>query len=381
MCKLYLVSYYFAPLGRADGVNRTYLVKYLSEMGWDIDVVTGKNYRSVVLNFQQDPALLNVLPGSINIQRFKSDQDWLMYDLKKTLNIRNNLRRSWIQEAVDQVQFDKKGIIYAVVPAIDNAVLAYQLAEKHGCPLVLHLVDDTCDIDPAIVKRADLVFGATEQIQKNTSAFYGIGTVLPMPNGITDLLDIPEQKKAGLPVRIAYAGSLNFRTQPEIFARACQRLIKQDPAFGKQIEVDFYGPRGYYPTLRLTPYLGPQIRFKGYLSFNELMRVLTQYDMALASVKGEISFVSKVYHYLNAGLPIFALDDCGGLRDFVEQNQIGTASSLNIDDVTGRIKAVLADKDRISSWRGNVLKIRHQYGLKESAFKMSEALKALQAKI
>ncbi|HRZ39467.1 MAG TPA: hypothetical protein P5246_00500, partial [Candidatus Omnitrophota bacterium] len=112
MCKLYLVSYYFAPLGRADGVNRTYLVKYLSEMGWDIDVVTGENYRSVVLNFQQDPALLNVLPGSINIQRFKSDQGWLMYDLKKTLNIRNNLRRSWIQEAVDQAQFDKKGIVY-----------------------------------------------------------------------------------------------------------------------------------------------------------------------------------------------------------------------------------------------------------------------------
>ena len=36
---LYLVSFYFAPLGRADGINRTHLARMLADLGWKVEVI------------------------------------------------------------------------------------------------------------------------------------------------------------------------------------------------------------------------------------------------------------------------------------------------------------------------------------------------------
>ena len=73
MKKLYLISYYFAPLGRADGVNRTYLVKYLAEAGWDIDVISCANPHGFIRSFQKDPSLLDVIPPQVKLHPIESN--------------------------------------------------------------------------------------------------------------------------------------------------------------------------------------------------------------------------------------------------------------------------------------------------------------------
>ncbi len=381
MKKIYLVSYFFAPLGRAEGVARTHFAKYLHEAGWDVTVITGDKYRSFEMNLQADDSLLKMLPSSIEIKRFKSDQGWLQYDIKKTLRLRPNLRTSWIDDAMANFEIKEDGVIYSFALPAENAVLAHRLAQKYKLPLVLHYFDDFFEDDPEIVKEAihhaDAIIAITPQIKRNLEQFYGYNNVRMIANGYADFLEFPQKPVVDHPIRIAYAGSFTFRTRPEIFARACQRLIKQNPGLAKNLEVDFFGPDGYYFWLFLRPYLGASVRYKGYLPFNDLMAALTGYDMALATVKGDISFVSKVYHYLNAGLPVFAICENAGLKEFILKNQIGIVVPLKIDEIVEQLKNLLEQKNQILAWRENVLKIRDQYALKNSVLKISDILNNL----
>jgi glycosyltransferase involved in cell wall biosynthesis len=374
MNKIYFISQYFVPLGRAHA-NRAFMVKYFHEAGWDIEVVAGKDHKSFILSFQEDRSLKQLIPSEIKIHQFSTRSGWFIYDVKKLLHRPVNLRNNWIKEAENRLTLDQKGIIYAIVPPLDNAVLAHKLACKYYCPLVLHYVDEDVEVGTEIFRRADLIICVTQQIKTNLSRRYNRENIFVAENGYLQEIHVPDQKPLNLPIRMIYAGSMTFRTRPEIFAQAYCLLAQKDPSVTKKLLIDFFGPPNYYPLLFLKKHLMQNMQFKGFLAFNDLMNTFQNYDIALASTKGEISFTSKIYQYLNAGLPIVTSSDDSCLKEFIETQHIGLATSRRVTDVADKFKELIDNPERILDLRKNVLAIKPHYSFRNRIGEISHLLK------
>lgn len=379
MKTIYLVSYYFAPLGRADGVNRTYLVKYLSEFGWNMHVITGIEYRSLVLNFQRDPSLLEILPRSVKIHRFESHHGWLVYDFKKVLGARNNLRSYWIRDVEQNFQPQEEGIFMAVVPPVDNAFLAYNLSRKYNTPLALYYPDDVLDAPAHIVEHAKVIFCVTPQIKESLERNYHHQNIVVVEHGSPEPLEYQatDRKCVGYPIKMVYAGSFNFRTRPEIVGQAYRQLMRKDPSVAQKLCIDLYGPQGYYLWFFLRRYLNDHVCYKGYLPFRKLMCLLSGYDIALTVNHADVAFPSKVFHYLNAGLPIFAVTDHPELVKFVQKYGIGLVGSPDVDQLVIQLTRLISEKDRILGWRNNVLNIRKEFLLRNCLKRIDDSLKEI----
>ena len=376
MNKIYFISCYFVPMGRSES-NRAFMVKYLSEEGWDIEVIAGKNYKSLILNFQEDHSLWDVIPKNIKIHRFNGLPGWLAHDLKTIFHRPNNFREHWVKEAQQNLDLTEKGIIYAIIPPIENAVLAYRLACQYQYPLVLHFVDEVLGIDPKIIEHADGVISVTDQIQKNLGAHYNRNDIVVIQNGYLQETELPDKTAPGDPLRCVYAGSMTFRTRPEIFAQSYHMLMARRPSLAKKLGIDFYAPANYYPALFLKKYLNPNVRFRGFLPISRLLETLPQYDCALASTTGNISFTSKVYQYLNAGLPLIVSSEEPGLRSFVEERQIGLSTGRSMEAVAEKFEEFVQGPQRILNWRKRVIAIRSQFSLKKRIQEISQLLKRI----
>ena len=375
--KIYLISYFFAPLGRADGVNRTLFVKYFDELGWDVEVITGEIYNILILNFQRDPSLLNNIPPSVKIHRFQSDRGWLKYDLKKIIGIKNNLRKNWISNVENGFSPRTQGVFVSILPPIDNAILAYNLSLKYHWPLVLYYLDDFLDVPSHIVKHAKALVCVTSRIAKSLIKTYGHNNVNLIAQGAGEPIACVQKKSIDLPIKIVYAGSFNFRIQPELVGKALKKLKKQRPNIAASLVIDLYGPQGYYLWLFLKPYLNKNVRYEGYLPFDQLMKILPNYDMALTVNRADVAFPSKVYHYLNAGLPIFAITEHPELIHFVQDHSIGITSDNTINDIAEKLSDLAVSKDLILKWRENVLNIRDEFALEKQLKKFHDVLKDL----
>lgn len=374
MNKIYFISCFFVPMGRSES-NRAFMAKYLCEEGWEVEVIAGENYKSLILSFQEDPSLWDVIPENLKIHRFDGRPGWISYDFKKLLNIPNNVRWHWVKEAEESLHLSEKGIIFAVVPQLDDAVLAYRLASKFDCPLVLYYVDEDVEVGREIYNRADLIVCVTEHIKKALLKRYGQKNILVAENGYLQEMEVPREVPQRETLRLVYAGSMTFRTGPEIFAQAYNFMAQKEPGLAQKLQMDFYVPSSYYSFLFFRKYINRNVQLKGFIPIQELMKTLPNYDVALASTKGEISFTSKIYQYLNAGLPILTSSDDNCLKEFIEKNQIGLATSRNIAQLAGKLKEIIEHQDRLLSWRRNVIAIKSQYSFKNRIKEISQALR------
>ncbi len=119
------------------------------------------------------------------------------------------------------------------------------------------------------------------------------------------------------------------------------------------------------------------VRYGGYLPFEELMRRLPGYDLAFASAAGRIPFTSKLYHYLNAGLPLLAASPDDALRRFVRKHDIGLACALEPVALSQALEQIADDPSALLRWRHNVLAIRGDYSLARQVSRLSELLAGL----
>jgi glycosyltransferase involved in cell wall biosynthesis len=381
MKKLYLVSYSFPPLGRAPGVNRAWFVKYLCDAGWSVEVVTGDRYRSLFLSGQKDETLLEVLPTEVRIHRFDSSSGWLRHDLSaigaRLTGQPTRLRKAWIDDVLTGFTPAGDGVVYAYLPPRDDAVIAEQLAKRYRLPLVLHYTDDYSEVESSTVEEADMLIAVTETIRDSLKVKYGHPNVEVIANGYATEVEVPETATVHDPIRLVYAGSFNLNTRPEYLLKAYRLLRRRDPKLAEMLAIDLYGPRGYYYNIFLRRYCDEVVRYRGYRPLNELMRCLADYDVAFASAARNISFTSKLYHYLNAGLPVLGASSSDTLRNFVNENGIGLACELDTESLAKTLGRLVEEKMNIARWREQVLKIRGSYSLEEQVKRLSALLDKL----
>ncbi len=389
MRKITLISYYFAPLGRADGVNRSYLVKYLYDLNWQVNVICCANPQAVFRNFQTDNTLLEVLPKQVNIQRIPAPFWAPLTGLSALAGLAPDPFAAWIEPAVQRAaqSHESPGMVLAIVPPVTNAKVAYRLALQTNAPLVLDFRDNVFNIPRTIVAHSRAIIASTPLSLKEMQAHYGVadkvGFVIYNGSPVAYPQAAPAARKKAKGLRIVYAGLLNLNQDPAVLARAIKRMESRYPACRDQVEVDYYGPRNFYTSLFLRPYLQANIRYRGYLPFLSLLDQLAQADLGYTSLRprgNAYRIPSKVFQYIATHTPILAAGPDGDLASLINSKQIGRFSHYHdLDAQADDIHDLLCHPESVQKMRQNLADLQAQFSMAAQVKKLSRHLEQVVA--
>ena len=183
MKKLYLISYFFAPLGRADGINRTYFTKYLSNLGWDIDVISCANPHGFIQSFVKDYSLMDIIPPQVKLHQINSAYWGPLGGIASLIGLVKDPFGNWyrpVMKMADSIVAEK-GIIYAIVPPFTNARIAFDIAQKKEIPLIIDFRDNVFNLPEEIVHSCETIIASTEHSLEDMRQYYG----LPIEMGLT----------------------------------------------------------------------------------------------------------------------------------------------------------------------------------------------------
>lgn len=387
MKKLYLISYYFAPLGRADGVNRTYLVKYLAEAGWDVEVISCANPHGFIRSFQKDPSLLKVIPSTVKLHPIKSTYWGPIGGIAELLGIIDDSFSNWIRpviRAADAI-IQQPGFIYAVVPPVTNAKIAAHIARHKNLPLILDFRDDVFNLNPALVKQAVTVIASTQASLENMQKHYQLSatTGAVVYNGYAkDRPSVsPDAHQAVDQLRIVYTGLLNLDQDPVMLAKAVKYMEQKYPETRGRVRVDYYGPKNYYTRLFLHKYLSDNIRFHGYVPFQTALAAIAQADLAYTSLKddGKVYCIpSKVFQYIAMETPILAVGPGGALQSFITEHHLGRyALRDDIDAQAEDVNFFLKNREAKQAIVETIRETKKQFSMQVQAQKLNDCLLAM----
>lgn len=381
--KITFISFYFAPLGRADGVNRSYLARYLADLGWDINVVCAENPRGLLRNYQQDASLLDVLGPRVRrhpvVYSFRAGFPELMHIARLTADPFAH----WVKDATDRAIEVAEGIVYAVVPPISNAAVAVTVARRRGLPLVLDFRDNVAGLPREWVANAAAIMTSTDWSRQEMLALYGVAANTPSLtyfNGFPDLPEaVPREEKPRS--GIIYAGLMNWEQHPFVVADLIEAVRREAPALTPPLSADFYGPPNYYTHLAWHGRIKKMATLHGYLPFNQIRRRFQSAQFGLATlVAGSKNYCipSKVFQYIAAGLPIIASSGQGALQELVENSGIGLhAPPARIHTLAPKLIELLVEPEQMSAMRARVTAARDRFSLRSQVTMVSTLLEQI----
>jgi len=380
---LYLVSFYFAPLGRADGINRTHLARMLADLGWKVEVICADNPRGVIRNYQHDPSLLALLGNGVERHATPYAAWSGIAEFSSLAGLAPDPFFTWradaIRKGMELITGD--GVIMAIVPPVSNAVVAAELARRTGLPLVLDFRDNVANIPDAVASTVSAFCASTPHSLREMDHRYGFGASgregLAYFNGYPDgIASMPPTDDASdqPPGRYLYAGLLDWRQHPAIAAQAAN--LSDAP--GRPISMAFYGPRNYYTKLLLPRALGHAATFHGYIAYGDAisrMRAMTAGVSTLYRAADAYCLPSKVFQYIATGRPVLAAAPDGALRDFVLDNGFGLVSGPRDAAGMARDMRRLADDAVLrEELRASVVEGRDRFSMRRQASLLSDFL-------
>lgn len=382
--KITLVSFYFAPLGRADGVNRAYLARYLSDLGWDINVICAENPRGLLRNYQQDESLLDVLGPRVTrhpvAYSFRSGLPELMH----LARLKADPFEHWVKHAIDKAVEVAEGIVYAVVPPISNATVAVAVARKRGLPLVLDFRDNVSGLPRDWVVDAAAILASTDWSRKEMLALYEVAPGTPALtyfNGFPDPSPAIAVHDNTLRKGIIYAGLMNWEQHPFVIADLIDAARQEAPTLVSQLHADFYGPANYYTRFAWRGRIRKVANLHGYIPFREIRRrfELAQFGLAtLVAPSKTYCIPSKVFQYIAAGLPIIASSPRGALKELIEGHQIGLyAPPSRLRTLAPKLVELLEDPAEMNAIRTRVATSRDRFSLRSQVAIVSSLLERI----
>jgi len=193
--------------------------------------------------------------------------------------------------------------------------------------------------------------------------------------GFTQLLDLSiYKKKESGKLRIAYAGVMGKTQSPELLYEAWKRMDDCN------IEIYFIGDRSNYRPLQNIKDKG--IFFIDFLPHEDFLKFMCEnIDVGFVSLTNDYfgaCVPSKIYEYINLGLPILGALPEGDGRDIINENQYGIAFKYsNIDLLIENIK-IMKKKDKLESFKNNILRDREDWFMKNTILEVNSLLKQIE---
>lgn len=390
-----MIAYYFPPLG-ASPIQRTLkFVKYLSEMGYGITVLTVSDTNGKVL----DESLISEVPEEVNVIRIEDDYvvaEGLNYSEQKQIynflrftlpdidmkNILLNAQisqknyvipdalvlwgaKAW-EKIEDVINLSNIDIIYSTVPEWTPHILAYNIKKKYGIPWIADyrdpwvasydyikavyplMTDKEVEFDRVLesklISRMDAIIMAGESWKELYKKTYSVdeSVMYVIPNGYdeTDFECLSVRDRKNQFFTLCYNGELGYNRKPRNVIEVISDLIDEDIVDKNKIRWIFNGfisPKMYedeidkYDKHKICIHNG---------SLPHIESLQYAYDADMMVMYGEIgdmarlNYPAKFYEYLRLGRPILCCSQSGSPQEKI-LNEFYMGKNFDLNDKEG----------------------------------------------
>ena len=289
-------------------------------------------------------------------------------------------------------QWAGPGTIMAGYPVFSDLVLGYALTRGADQRLIVDFRDDFSGVmtrgwrrilrrayqwlEGKILKRADAVTVTTEKLREDLVARHGLD-----PDKVATVYNIvppagprpPGHRAESTALKVIYAGAMSAVQKPEILLKAYAWLQWSQPEIAQGLAVEFYGPESHYFKWHIRQHFGGGSQFHGFCDREQIAAELARTDigfLSLADATYAYATPTKLFEYIEFGIPIVAVVPPGAARDLVEGHEIGLA--VDPGDVEGLARAlaqIAGQPELRRRFRANIARIREQFSADRQARK------------
>ncbi len=352
--KLLFISYFYPPLGGPAAIRNQKTVKYLSELGWETDVLTVDN---IEYNYHDDSLLADSKQHSVvripsfdpmallkKLSRGKAELSKKVYHgtpekLKLLVRRLSPLddKILWLpnlMKSADQMlSEDKYDLIYVSCGPFSSAPAARRLSSKFKLPFVLEMRDywtllsdyNLLGYGPnrllakatemRCLKDASLIVTATQGIADDLASHFDQGFreksyVLFNGHDEADFVSLKPVEKADNSFVVSYFGALYAKRSLKWLLRAINSLEKQHK-LPEGFELRLYGNFHRETLLEIEKSgVANLVRIISQLQHRDALQQMLDSDALLLIINSDSpkgTLTSKIFEYLRSEKPILAL--------------------------------------------------------------------------
>ena len=395
--RVYFLACAFPPFGRGNAITNFCAAKGLAD-SFRVQVICKELRRGLFLNYQEDDSLLADLPSDVLVERV-SGARWLgLNELLYGIGLLPCYYVNWAWKVWRQRRqlLREPGVIFAVYPVFSDLLVGYLLSRAYGYPFLVDFRDDFSGVmsrgwrkflrgwyrrmEAGVVRQADAVTVTTETLKTDLVKRHGLAAerVSVVYNIVPAAPPLAAQKAVAADEEedrlvVTYAGAISRIQRPEILPQAYARLVSRSPAAANRLKVEIFGPDSRYFRRSVRPHLVEGVDFGGFLPKREIDEKQAAADIGFLSL-GDATYAyatpTKLFDYIELGLPILAALPPGAARDIVEIHELGLVVDLgDVDGLAECLERMVEDVDLRRRCRNNLHGVRAKF---ESSVQVQE---------
>lgn len=394
--KVYLFACTFPPFGRGNAITNACVASYLADY-FAVEVISMEQEDGLLLSYQKDQSLVDRLHPELVVQRVRAEKWWGLNEILYAIGILPCYYLNWAWSVWRQRRalLRDRGVIFAVYPVFSNLVIACLLSRHFDLPLLVDFRDDFCGVmsrgwrrvlrpfykwlEAWTLRQADWVTVTTEVLKRDMLERYDLDEdkISVVYNVVPS---VPAAAKGGGegPLKIIYAGAISRIQRPEILLQAYARLAQEDAQIQQHLAVEIYGPQSRHFRWSVKKHLVQGTSFGGFLPRQQLDEHLAEAAIGFLSL-GDATYAyatpTKLFDYIEMGLPILAVLPPGAARQLIEELQVGLVVSLgDVDGLAQAMARLAKDGELRAQFKRNMARVKGQFQLHNQACKWRDAL-------
>ncbi len=380
MNKIYYLTRSYYPYQKGGGpIVRTGAVKYLKELGWDVVVIMPNYYTREYI----------ILDDIWQIP-FNKRHSQKIASVLERIGVYEDYLDRWVASAFLYLKdkIEKDDILFATSGGeLGMIKLASILKEEVQCKFVVNFQDPLNygymnglrrdkrfhigreKFQKKYIQNSDLIVTSSKYYQNVIKGRFPKLSQRVYNNyfGFVEKVDLSRYKKQrSNKLRIAYAGIMSDTQKPELLYKAYKNLNVGD------IELYFVGNiKNYKPLQNIED---DNVFFIDFLPHEEFLRFMSEnIDVGFVSLTSEYYAAcvpSKIYEYINLGLPMLGALPSGDGKNIINHFGFGLVCEPNdVEDLSENIKKI-KKLENLKRFEENILN-------KKNSFFMGETIKEL----
>lgn len=396
--KVYFIACCFPPFGRGNAITNSCVANYLAE-DFTVDVVCMQREDGGLIAYQEDRSLEDALHPQLNVHRIPAANWYGLNIMLYALGILPCYYLNWAWRVWRQrtTLFAQPGAVFAVYPVFSDLVVGYLVSRWRGFPLLVDFRDDFSGVmsrgwrrllrpfyrmlEKRIIHAADRISVTTEALREDLLGRYGLAPdkVEVVYNVVPPIADeAPKSPQLQGPLRVIYAGAMSRVQKPEILLRAYTDLLARDKQWSERLKVELYGPESPYFSRKIRHLLSDNCSFRGFVPQAQMAQLVAAADIGFFSLSEDTyayATPTKLFDYIEAGVPIVASLPDGAARDIVERHQIGLVADRGDIEGLARCLKEMVENDQLRlRCIANMRSIRDQFRPRVQVGKWSKLL-------
>jgi glycosyltransferase involved in cell wall biosynthesis len=207
-----------------------------------------------------------------------------------------------------------------------------------------------------LIRRVDRFIFLTDEIKRRYCSYYPRLSSIRDGVVITNGYDPEEYGPPAAPVArpdfldIGYFGSFYASRNPELLFQALA-LFRKSPPEGPRVRIHIWGESGGYPLHAKIAEFGLQeaVIYHGIASHEQIIREYlgTAANLIITHTAGSsYALPGKLFEYIGAARPIWAITDDQILRDFMGRYRLGYLSVHTAESIADTLRAIVQDHVR-----------------------------------